>query len=86
MHSYADPWPSTTPVPQDALRPDAAATVAELHAAGLRTVMLSGDREAAAREVAGAVGIGPQDVYANVKPAGGWLRQLITYMRMWWRA
>jgi Cu2+-exporting ATPase len=55
---------------QDALRPDAKGTVEELHAAGIRTVMISGDNKAAAHEVAGLVGIQPGDVYANVKPAG----------------
>lgn len=55
---------------QDALRPDATATVTDLHAKNIRAVMLSGDAEGAAREVAAAVGIAPGDVYANVKPAG----------------
>ena len=32
--------------------------------------MLSGDHEAAALEVASAVGIAREDVYAGVKPAG----------------
>jgi cation transport ATPase len=55
---------------QDALRPDAKGTIEELHAAGIRTVMISGDNKAAAHEVAALVGIQPGDVYANVKPAG----------------
>jgi Cu2+-exporting ATPase len=54
----------------DALRPDAAATVAELRAAGLRPLMLSGDRREAALAVAAAVGIPEADVHAGVKPAG----------------
>ncbi|KAF5839284.1 hypothetical protein DUNSADRAFT_1157 [Dunaliella salina] len=55
---------------QDALRSDAQQTVADLHRLGVRTVMLSGDREGAAHEVAASVGISPKDVYPNVKPAG----------------
>ena len=42
---------------QDALRADAAETVASLQAAGLDVHMLSGDREAAVRRVAQATGI-----------------------------
>jgi Cu+-exporting ATPase len=51
----------------DEIKPDSAAAVRELHAMGLRTVLLSGDNEAAARAVAEQVGI--DDVRANVKPA-----------------
>jgi P-type Cu+ transporter len=52
----------------DEVRPDAAAAIARLHAAGLRTVLLTGDREAPARAVAARVGI--TDVRAQVAPAG----------------
>jgi P-type Cu+ transporter len=51
----------------DEIKPDSAAAVRALHALGLRTVLLSGDNEAAARAVAQTVGI--DDVRANVKPA-----------------
>lgn len=54
----------------DAVRPDARKTVDRLHRQGIRTVMLSGDKPAAAAEVAAAVGIAPSDVFADVKPAG----------------
>ncbi|GIL67851.1 hypothetical protein Vafri_21137 [Volvox africanus] len=54
----------------DAVRPDAWETVDRLHRQGIRTVMLSGDKAAAAAEVAAAVGIASNDVYADVKPAG----------------
>ncbi|PNH00478.1 Copper-transporting ATPase PAA1, chloroplastic, partial [Tetrabaena socialis] len=54
----------------DAVRHDAAETVARLHRQGIRTVMLSGDKAAAAAEVAAAVGIGAADVFSDVKPAG----------------
>ncbi len=52
----------------DALRPDAAATVAALRARGLDVVLLTGDREEPARRVADAVGI--TSVAAGVDPAG----------------
>ncbi|GLC72475.1 hypothetical protein PLESTF_001251600 [Pleodorina starrii] len=54
----------------DAVRPDARETVERLHRQGIRTVMLSGDKPAAAAEVAAAVGIAAADVFADVKPAG----------------
>jgi len=43
---------------RDTPRPDAAETVSELERAGVRTVLLSGDRAEAARSVAKSVGIG----------------------------
>ncbi|MGF1634493.1 MAG: heavy metal translocating P-type ATPase [Phycisphaerae bacterium] len=52
----------------DALKPDSKAAVAELHAMGLRVVLLTGDAEPAARHVAQQVGI--DDVRAGVKPGG----------------
>ncbi|KAG2440429.1 hypothetical protein HYH02_010314 [Chlamydomonas schloesseri] len=54
----------------DAVRQDARETVDRLHKQGIRTVMLSGDKPAAAAEVAAAVGIAGGDVFADVKPAG----------------
>ncbi|KAG2497846.1 hypothetical protein HYH03_004113 [Edaphochlamys debaryana] len=54
----------------DAVRHDARETVERLHKQGIRTVVLSGDKPAAAAEVARAVGIAPGDVFADVKPAG----------------
>ena len=50
----------------EGVREDAAATVARLHAAGLRTRLLSGDREPAARRVAQQIGIG--HVVAQASP------------------
>ncbi len=55
------------------MRSDARATVSELRALGVRSIMLSGDKEAAAHEVAAAVGIAKEDVHAEVKPAGAGL-------------
>jgi P-type Cu+ transporter len=54
----------------DQLRPGASAAVARLHRLGLRTVLLTGDNEQAARAVARQVGIADGDVFAGVRPAG----------------
>jgi len=51
----------------DALRPDAAETVRRLHALGIRTSLITGDNEQAARHFARAAGI--EDVHARVLPA-----------------
>jgi len=51
----------------DALRPDAAETVRRLHALGIRTALVTGDNEQAARHFAGAAGI--TEVHARVLPA-----------------
>lgn len=51
----------------DALRPDAAETVRRLHEMGIRTSLITGDNERAARHFAGLVGI--EDVHARVLPA-----------------
>jgi Cu+-exporting ATPase len=50
----------------DALKETAAPAVARLRKLGLRTVLLTGDREAAARDVAAAVGV--DEVIAQVLP------------------
>jgi len=52
----------------DALRPDAADTVRRLHALGIRTSLITGDNEQAARHFAHAAGI--EEVHARVLPAG----------------
>ena len=51
----------------DALRPDAAETVRQLHALGIRTTLITGDNEQAARHFAHAAGI--EEVHARVLPA-----------------
>ncbi|BAU49688.1 cadmium transporter ATPase [Sulfurifustis variabilis] len=51
---------------QDRLRADARATIARLHALGIRTVMLTGDNRRTADAVARTVGI--DDVRAELKP------------------
>jgi len=50
----------------DALRPDAASAVAALRRAGLRTVLLTGDNERAARRISAEAGI--DEVHAAVLP------------------
>lgn len=51
----------------DALRPDATETVRRLRALGIRTSLVTGDNEQAARHFARAAGI--EDVFARVLPA-----------------
>jgi len=50
----------------DRLRSDAAKTVAALRAAGIKTVLLTGDNERAARRIAAEAGI--EEVHAGVRP------------------
>ncbi len=50
----------------DAMKPDSPASIDRLHALGLRTAMLTGDNESAARAVAERVGI--DDVFAELLP------------------
>jgi Cu+-exporting ATPase len=52
----------------DQIKLDSQAAVRELHALGLKTVLLTGDNEATARLIARQVGI--DDVRADVKPGG----------------
>lgn len=50
----------------DSVKPAAAAAIGQLHALGIRSVMISGDNRAAARQVADALGI--DEVIAEVLP------------------
>ncbi|MFC9254102.1 heavy metal translocating P-type ATPase [Amycolatopsis thailandensis] len=52
---------------RDVVKPSARAAVEDLHALGLRTVLLTGDNEAAARAIAAEIGV--SDVRAGVLPA-----------------
>jgi Cu2+-exporting ATPase len=55
---------------QDTLRPDAKATVDRLRQMGLRVVLLTGDRQAAAEAIATSLGLAAEDVLAEVRPDG----------------
>lgn len=52
----------------DRIKPDSSASIAALHAMGLKTELLTGDNQIAASAIARQVGI--DSVHANVKPAG----------------
>jgi Cu+-exporting ATPase len=52
----------------DTLRPESHEAIGNLHALGVRTVLISGDNAGAANAVARAVGIPADDVHANVLP------------------
>ena len=52
----------------DTPRPDAAGVVARLQQAGLRVLLLSGDRQEAVQAMAAAAGIHPGDAYSGVRP------------------
>ncbi|WP_314687017.1 HAD-IC family P-type ATPase [uncultured Bifidobacterium sp.] len=60
----------------DEIKPGSAETIAALHRAGIRTVMLSGDRAEAAARIASEVGI--DTVIAQVRPGGkdAWIDRL----------
>jgi Cu+-exporting ATPase len=55
---------------RDTLKPGSAAAISRLRELGLRPILLTGDNAAVARQVAAAVGIAPEDVFAGVQPAG----------------
>ena len=56
-------------VVSDTVKESSRPAIADLRQLGLRPVLLTGDNERAAREVARQVGIDPQDVIAEVLPA-----------------
>ena len=55
---------------RDTVKPGSAEAVARLKKLGLRPILLTGDNAAVAAQVAAAVGISPDDVFAGVLPAG----------------
>lgn len=55
---------------EDKVRADAAETVARLKKRGLRTVLLSGDRQATAESVGLALGMNIEDIFGDVRPEG----------------
>ncbi|HEX4190273.1 MAG TPA: heavy metal translocating P-type ATPase [Marmoricola sp.] len=65
-----DGRPVGTVVVGDEAKPTSAAAIATLRALGLRPYLLTGDSAAVAHAVAAHVGIAPQDVIAEVLPAG----------------
>ena len=54
---------------EDAVKPDSAEAIAQLKELGLEPMLVTGDNEQVAREVAGLVGIDPENVRAGVMPA-----------------
>ena len=55
---------------RDTIKPGSKAAVARLRRLGLRPILLTGDNGAVAAQVAAAVGIHPDDVFAGVLPEG----------------
>ena len=55
---------------RDTIKPGSAVAIERLRNLGLRPVLLTGDNAAVAAQVAAAVGINPDDVYAGVTPEG----------------
>ncbi|WP_370873029.1 heavy metal translocating P-type ATPase [Arthrobacter bambusae] len=55
---------------RDTVKPGSAAAIAKLKELGIRPLLLTGDNAAVAAQVATAVGISPEDVFAGVLPEG----------------
>ncbi|MHA7271160.1 heavy metal translocating P-type ATPase [Arthrobacter sp. HLT1-20] len=55
---------------QDTIKAGSAEAIARLKELGLRPILLTGDNAAVAAQVAAAVGIAPEDVFADVLPQG----------------
>jgi Cu+-exporting ATPase len=55
---------------RDTVKPGSAAAISRLRGLGLRPILLTGDNAAVAAQVAAAVGIAPEDVFAGVLPDG----------------
>ena len=55
---------------RDTVKPGSAAAISRLRGLGLRPILLTGDNAAVAAQVAAAVGIAPEDVFAGVLPEG----------------
>jgi Cu+-exporting ATPase len=55
---------------RDTVKPGSAAAVSRLRGLGLRPILLTGDNAKVAAQVAAAVGIAPEDVFAGVLPEG----------------
>lgn len=55
---------------RDTVKPGSAAAIAKLKELGIRPMLLTGDNAAVAAQVAAAVGIAPEDVFAGILPEG----------------
>lgn len=55
---------------RDTVKPGSAAAITKLKELGIRPLLLTGDNAAVAAQVATAVGISPEDVFAGVLPEG----------------
>lgn len=55
---------------RDTIKPGSAEAISQLKHLGLRPILLTGDNAAVAAQVAAAVGIAPEDVFAGVLPEG----------------
>ena len=55
---------------RDTVKPGSEAAISRLRRLGLRPILLTGDNAAVATQVAAAVGIAPEDVFAGVLPEG----------------
>jgi Cu+-exporting ATPase len=55
---------------RDTVKPGSAEAISRLRRLGLRPILLTGDNAAVAAQVAEAVGIAPEDVFAGVLPEG----------------
>ncbi len=55
---------------RDTIKPGSAAAISRLRELGLRPLLLTGDNAEVAAQVAAAVGIDPEDVFAGVLPEG----------------
>ncbi|KQR70877.1 carbonate dehydratase [Arthrobacter sp. Leaf337] len=55
---------------RDTIKPGSAVAISRLKQLGLRPILLTGDNAAVAAQVAAAVGIAPEDVFAGVLPEG----------------
>ncbi|MEZ2391533.1 heavy metal translocating P-type ATPase [bacterium RCC_150] len=55
---------------RDTIKPGSAAAIGRLKDLGIRPLLLTGDNAAVAAQVAAAVGIAPEDVFAGVQPEG----------------
>ena len=68
LYVLVDGQVAAVAVLEDSLKPEAATTIQQLRALGVRPLLLTGDQSEAARRVADAVGIAAEDVHAGLLP------------------